>query len=1047
MVIVKKLLETYKATPYANDLKTGESALHIACKLLSPLRFYLTRFCRDLIFSIDLLGEQPLHVACKMNDVEYVTWLFQRVLEKMEKSIPLDSPAFTSLRPSLISECLSVKLLTRNSEPSLYTSLNTSEFIHRQLPLHEIEEKEDICAPEERDDLYSPVEYPNGVSLGERGLSSVAIEESYSTEQVTITEQETTLSKHTHSFSIFRKRKSVKKQKSIGVETSIAKDTLVKETTPTQSLTKDHTPLINCTIRSSTVSSGYQTLDASYEEKPHPSDMPYPPLLSPKPCPPDMPHPLLSNPKPHPPLESSNNTVTTSNRNSFELSLAFIESVSGILNEMTSSHGSSPFTLDTLLSVHMRLFSVSTTGHSILHIIAREGYSELLNLIVQVAKYLEHNPDGADIKVLTRRDSSKCTPLEEAIDRNQDICLSILLEFAQEMTIFDTIYSDSSLLIRAVKNGYMECLKVLLQAGLWRGVDTCVKMVLKDKRLGQVFDQFLMFFYTQIQAAVCCSRVKRNDQVTIDTGVLRWDGIDLVELNPDWLQDAYIAIATVCHSLRVKTVLHPLEHNKELFVNLGGACNQYFESYRWQPQAHPTAWAGLPITEINLSSNKLESIPVELFQIETLLNLNLSKNSLVALPSNFDPLSPLYKCTSLLKLDLSNNRLSTLPEDLFFSVGNTLEELDAHSNSIEALPPGLWICTRLHSLNLSHNRLSSLHYFSDIKYYYDKEYSRCLINSMQMDHGVPVNIGKISEEEFMALMNYATRLNVFYYTVRNLFPSLIEETTTSYVLQQVIDIHWLRTKLNISQSTSLEHFELSLPTEEHCQLTQLDLSYNNFTEFPVDLACVTPRLEKLNMRGNGLKKLWLTKDMPSSIASIILSNNDIMSVDSRHDPHSCMCPVKLLDGYIMDSSTTQYCQHKGHSILDRLTNLILSDNKMCTFSCVLKDEEESVSSSSQRSFEKTTRKSLFPSLSVLSLERNNLSAVPEGIHHLTQLSSLSLSHNLNINYLPPEMGLLNPQVLLILKLEGIVPKNIDIKLLNKPGTRPLLTYLKSLYHK
>ena len=48
---------------------------------------------------------------------------------------------------------------------------------------------------------------------------------------------------------------------------------------------------------------------------------------------------------------------------------------------------------------------------------------------------------------------------------------------------------------------------------------------------------------------------------------------------------------------------------------------------------------------------------------------------------------------------------------------------------------------------------------------------------------------------------------------------------------------------------------------------------------------------------------------------------------------------------------------------------------------------------------------------------------------------------------PPEMGLMNPQLLLIITLEGVNLKNINKNPLDRPGARGILTYLKSLYQK
>ena len=1084
-------------TPYSNDIKNGETALHIACKDLdSPLRFYITQQCPDLIFSVDTNGENPLHLACHMNDISYVTWIFQRVLEKIEtEALPasLSTASFMSLQPGLLEKPSGGGFQSMSSHPNFHrlrsespSSSSNSSLAHRQLPLFEEVDEHDE---------QSPVQHPLNIMLREadsnadtstdsdmildsstgddddrpltlimkdkasRRSVKVVSSEGPFMEMVAIGGEKWRENTNSSNAQFMQSLASSGQQvdpEDLEASTCLLSDNPLTQTSDrTITSTSEYTESTVGTLRQD-ITSGYEsmtTVDSRRQEQ-------------------ALIEPTLSckrNTSEGQPIPRRRTSPTQDYSSSSELS-TLLDSTSELLKSTTLSHGPSPYTLATILPVHMRLFAVSAKGSSVLHITARKGHSELLLIITQVAKHLENNPDPPDISILTKKQGTILTPLEEAIDKGQSKCLLLLLNFAREVGVFDAIYNDwSSLLQQAVKVECLECLKVVCEYGLWKDTREALITILKKLPVDSIFGRYLMFYYTQVTLITACSRVKRNGQVTVDSGVLQWSGLELEEVNPSWLSDAVLAISTVSFSLRSKTVYQPLQQNKDLFQRLGVACSEYFDKYMWQPQIHPNAWASLPITEINLSSNKLESIPIEVFQLSTLINLNLSKNQLVALPSNFDAQSPIYTCNSLKKLNLSQNCLTTLPEDLFYAIGNSLEELDARSNFIESLPPSLWICTKLASLNLSKNRLTQLHYFSDLKYFFDQTYSRNLINSIQIDQGVPFNSGKMSEEDFMGVLNYATRLNIFYHTVSHLLPASLEGVTTPHYLQHVIDIHWLRTKLNSSQSTSsLEYFEVSVPPDESLGLTQLDLSYNAFEEFPRDLACIAPHLEKLDLRGNSIKNLDIVRDMPSEIASIILGNNRIASVHNRYNGHVCMNPVKLLDGYVLDPKGARFCRHKSHCILERLTNLILQDNSIEFFNCIPPKEPigggggggggggkgggkgggggEGVMASLQ-SFDKDECQPYFPNLSVLSLERNNLLCVPRGIQYLVQLSSLSLSHNSLITHLPPEMGLMNPQVLLILKLDGISPKNIEPKLLNKPGARAILTYLKSLYHK
>lgn len=995
------LLEKYHVTPYANDIKTGETALHIACKLKSPLRFLITCRCPDLIFAVDIAGEQPLHVACSNNDIEYVTWLFQIVIEQMERTVASTPTAFNTLQSSK-EDRTSESLLKRLGSPSLSES-----FAHRKLPLENDEEDE------KSSDKPIQLEIPASQELNHPSVSINSDHNATDNDSCVIIDNT-----RYQPVATVERRRVYSRSFNEGTSNPVPSD-LTNSSTLTNGLSSGYESLLNTSELNFSAEYNTQT----------PSAVP----------------PSSSQDNEHQTTSSDNLTCSISFWSSTEAT-TFIDSTTDLLRTTTSSYGQSPFDLKIVLSVHMRLFALNTSGITILHIIAKNGYHDLLQLILQVAKYLEHNPDGADIEVLTRRESS-ATPIDEAIYSNQSKCLRLLLDFAEDTSIFDDILNDCHLLTRAVRAETEACLNVLLGKGIWKGIKDALVFALKEKKSFSII-RTLVFYYTQILSATEHSRVKRGGVVTMDTGMLQWDSLEFEELAPCWFEDAVTAVSTVANTFKVRNYSYPIQDNKELFLTLGKACNDYFAKYVWQPQANPdTARVSLGITEINLSNNKLQSIPPELFQISTLVTLNLSKNRLYALPSNLDFQSPLYVSKKLVTLDLSCNQLQTLPEDLFFVMGNNLEELNAQHNQIESLPPALWVCTRLHTLLLGHNKLTQLHYLSNTKYFYDQDYSRSLISSFQVERGVPINSGKASEEEFMEIMNYVTRLNVFHHTVADLLPKSLEEqlnTQSPSLVQQVIDIHWLRSKLD--EATTLDYFDVKLPHDEDLSLTHLDLSQNRFTNFPWDLPCLAPNLEKLDIRGNMIETVNILNDMPANIASIILAENKISTVTSTRPTYPCGNPINLLTGYVINPRIKGSCKHCTHCILDKVTNLILSDNQIVYFPCISSTNDES-SKLLSSSLEKYKYQPYFPNVSVLSLDRNFLEAVPFGIQYLTQLSSLSLSYNIGITHLPPEMGLMNPQVLLVLKLDGVFPKNIDLKLFNKPGTRAILTYLKSLYHK
>ena len=822
--IVQSLLEKFDATPYSNDPITGESVLHIACRAMSPLRFYIMKKCPQLLMTVDIKGSSPLHDACIQNDVEFFSWLFQEQLK------------YRSGSPSSIPFSLS-------SSFTFPDKLPTS-------PLHLIQEEE---------------------------------------------------------------------------------------------VNED--------------------------------------------------------------------------------------------DELTFKYGTSPLDESTIQSVYRRLFAVAVNAQSMLHVAAKQGHTALLDVILQAAKSLGESPEGGDLQVLVRRESSS-TPIDKAIAHSQPECLRLLLDYALGIgSVSEKVLDDNTLLSKAVSLGDLPVLCVLLEQGLWAGLQSAIAVAVQKNHTEIL--RVLMFYYTQVMCVTKCTQVKRSGQLRLISGTASWDQLGLSELDPSWLNDSILAINSVYLVLKCLSITKPVHQHPELFKNLGSQCIQYFQKCVWV-SAPPALSSSVPLylTELDISGNQLQCVPPELFQQATLEVLKLSNNAIDALPSSLNFQDPLYTCTGLRRLDISHNKLHTLPEDLFVCCGLTIEELNVRNNQIDSLPPSLWICPHLQTLDLAHNQLTQLHYFSDPKLFYDQPFSQMLIRAIRVEGGSPLQQAFTSDEDFAYILNYITRLNLFYQTAKAFFPEVFEGTKpTEHLVQHVVDIHWLRSKL--SRDHTVDIWDVQLHADDMCSLTVLNLSYNKFVKFPWDLACVAPNLQKLDFRENpGVESMDIIHDIPATTASLIMTSCSFTNVSSKRPEHPCASPVKLLAGYLTDP---RYCKHCSHPCLSQLSNLVLDNNKLTSFPIL-------VSTKSQCDTDAAPQV-LYPSLSVLSLSKNNLPAVPDGIHHINQLSSLSLSYNTAITKLPPSLGLVNHQVMLVLKLEGLFIKNIPAHMLEKSRAKPILSYLKSLYQK
>ena len=118
------------------------------------------------------------------------------------------------------------------------------------------------------------------------------------------------------------------------------------------------------------------------------------------------------------------------------------------------------------------------------------------------------------------------------------------------------------------------------------------------------------------------------------------------------------------------------------------------------------------ITRLDVSNNDLTDIPASVLQMQSLKQLNLSKNKLEQLPAplmvpknshrrgsknpsveNFGG-GGVYNCPWLEEMQLQDNRLEFLPPSVFTSL-KSLSTLDVSNNKLQFLPVEMWKNTKL----------------------------------------------------------------------------------------------------------------------------------------------------------------------------------------------------------------------------------------------------------------------------------------------------------------------------------------------------------------
>lgn len=109
------------------------------------------------------------------------------------------------------------------------------------------------------------------------------------------------------------------------------------------------------------------------------------------------------------------------------------------------------------------------------------------------------------------------------------------------------------------------------------------------------------------------------------------------------------------------------------------------------------------LVEINVSNNKLTSLPQWLSGCSDLTKLHASNNQLTSLPEHLF----CSELSSLSSLHLAHNKISNIPS--MPRLRAPLKELLLHDNCIQSLPENFFsVCDRLCVLNLTNNRLNRL---------------------------------------------------------------------------------------------------------------------------------------------------------------------------------------------------------------------------------------------------------------------------------------------------------------------------------------------------
>ena len=482
---------------------------------------------------------------------------------------------------------------------------------------------------------------------------------------------------------------------------------------------------------------------------------------------------------------------------------------------------------------------------------------------------------------------------------------------------------------------------------------------------------------------------------------LQWDSKHLQTIKGAWLakeKGSFLfheqdpdATGIVCHPMSFKTIecsniiQVSLSHNHlvnvplELFqlpsVKIIDLSENNLMSLP-EPADRSNSWSCDKLTTLNLSGNSLTYLPSCLWTLTSLRQISARKNKLHTLMTGYDPSQDGQLSSSLIEINLASNELKVIPDFIFMFPSVTKVSLPY--NSLVSLPKCMWYQHTLQELNISNNKLDCLPF--------------CEADELN-SFGV--------HDEATGILDIATPLN-------DLNVTLTENASLQASMRSNRKTFTHATR--IKRVTNIDETQPDSTIEQSCDysnLLVLNMSKNEFINFPTGLPCLAPNLVELNISDNRIQCIDVIF-LPQLLRKLIAKNCMIQRVGNTLMEKQ----LKYIRKRCYHSDESAICLHRSHTMLHYLQTLDLSGNEIQYIQLLqhapLKRKTQDASDDELRYQQNiNVLKLLYPSLEGLNLSNNRLvKEFNPNIGRQTQLKWIRLSGNSELERLPLEIAYL-----------------------------------------